>query len=172
MRRERLYLTDIVEAADYVADFIAGTDFQAFQKSELLRSAVVQKLAVIGEAAARVSEELKVRHSHVPWPQITAFRNILIHAYFGIDWDEVWRAAAEAVSGLAGTGRGHHLCRIWQFGMKGPWGCAGLQEAVGLFADGKTIAEAPGGQGQGQGEVVVAGAFGFELAGHRGELVD
>ena len=67
--------------------------FQAFQKSELLRSAVVQKLATIGEAAARVSEDLKTRHPQVPWPQIKAFRNILVHAYFGIDWDVVWRAA-------------------------------------------------------------------------------
>jgi uncharacterized protein with HEPN domain len=54
---------------------------------------VVQKLAIIGEAAARVSEELRNRHPHVPWPQIIAFRNILIHAYFGIDWDVVWLAA-------------------------------------------------------------------------------
>jgi uncharacterized protein with HEPN domain len=59
----------------------------------LLRSAVVQKLAIIGEAAARVSEELKTRCPQVPWPQIIAFRNILVHAYFGIDWDVVWLAA-------------------------------------------------------------------------------
>jgi uncharacterized protein with HEPN domain len=71
----------------------AGADFEAFQKSELLRSAVVQKLAIIGEAAARVSEDLKTRHPQVPWPQIVAFRNILVHAYIGIDWDVVWRAA-------------------------------------------------------------------------------
>ena len=76
-----------------IAEFIAGVDFQAFQKSELLRSAVVQKLAIIGEAAARVSEDLKGRHPQVPWPQIVAFRNILVYAYFGIDWDVVWRAA-------------------------------------------------------------------------------
>ena len=53
MRHESLYLTDIVEAADYIAEFIAGTEFPTFQKSELLRSAVEQKLAIIGEAAAR-----------------------------------------------------------------------------------------------------------------------
>jgi len=36
---------------------------------------------------------LKARQPEVPWPQIVAFRNILVHAYFGIDWDVVWRAA-------------------------------------------------------------------------------
>jgi uncharacterized protein with HEPN domain len=43
MRHESLYLTDIVEATDHIAEFIVETDFQAFQQSEILRSAVVQK---------------------------------------------------------------------------------------------------------------------------------
>jgi len=93
MRREALYLHDIVEAADHITGFIAGVDYPAFQDSEMVRSAVVQKLAIIGEAAARVSEEFEDRHHDVPWPQIVVFRNILIHAYFGIDWGVVWRAA-------------------------------------------------------------------------------
>jgi uncharacterized protein with HEPN domain len=93
MRHEGLYLSDIVDAAGFVAEIVAEIDFSEFQNSELLRSAVVQKLTVIGEAAARVSDELKMRYSEVPWPQIAAFRNILVHAYFGIDWDIVWRVA-------------------------------------------------------------------------------
>jgi len=93
MRRDSLYLADIVESADHLAQFLAGIEFTAFQASELLRSAVVQKLAIIGEAAARVSDDLKTHHPEIPWPQIIAFRNILIHAYFGIDWELVWRAA-------------------------------------------------------------------------------
>jgi len=111
MRHESLYLSDIVEAADYIAEFIAGIDFQAFEKSELLRSAVVQKLVIIGEAAARVSGELQERYPELPWPQIIAFRNILIHAYFGIDWEVVWRAAKnrcpilrEQVAGILAAG--------------------------------------------------------------------
>lgn len=53
MRHEALYLNDIVEAAGDIARFIAGVGADAFQGSDLLRSAVVQKLSVIGEAAAR-----------------------------------------------------------------------------------------------------------------------
>lgn len=102
MRRESLYLTDILEAADHIAEFIEGANFLAFQKSELLRSAVVHKLAIIGEAAARVSEDLRACHPEVPWPQVIAFRNILIHAYFGIDWDVVWRAARNRCPELRG----------------------------------------------------------------------
>lgn len=74
MRRDDLYLHDIVEAADHVATFLGEIDFEGFQKSELVRSAVVQKLAIIGEAAARISDELRSRYPQIPWPQIVAFR--------------------------------------------------------------------------------------------------
>jgi uncharacterized protein with HEPN domain len=95
MRREVLYLTDMIEAADLIAQFLAEADFDQFGKSELLRSAVAQKLAVIGEAAAHISEPLRSRYPEVPWPKIVAFRNILVHWYFGIDWEEVWLVAKE-----------------------------------------------------------------------------
>jgi len=68
MRRDDLYLNDIIESTDHVAAFIAGVDFATFQESEMMRSAVVQKLAIIGEAAARLSEEVRNRHPEVPWP--------------------------------------------------------------------------------------------------------
>jgi uncharacterized protein with HEPN domain len=61
MRREDLYLEDICAAADAIARFIAGFDEAAFRGSELTSSAVVQKLAVIGEAASRVSDDLRLR---------------------------------------------------------------------------------------------------------------
>ena len=62
----------------------------------------MQKLAVIGEAAARISGDLTNRYPQVPWPQIVAFRNILIHAYFGIDWNEVWKSARVDCPALRG----------------------------------------------------------------------
>lgn len=100
MRREELFLRDIIEAANFVAEFISGLDREAFDQSELIRSAVVQKLALIGEASAHVSAEFRGRYPDVPWPKIVAFRNILIHAYFGIDWDEVRRTATKECSTL------------------------------------------------------------------------
>ena len=71
MRRDDLYLNDIIEATDHIAAFIAGADREAFQKSEMMRSAEVQRLAITGEAAARVSDGLRSRHTEVPWPQMS-----------------------------------------------------------------------------------------------------
>jgi uncharacterized protein with HEPN domain len=50
---------------------------------------------IIGEAAARLSPELRDSHPEIPWPDIRGFRNIIVHNYFGIDWEEVWRSATE-----------------------------------------------------------------------------
>ena len=100
MRREILYLTDIVEAADSIATFIAGFDKEQFFQSELVRSAVANKLTIIGEAASHISDALRSRERQVPWAQIVAFRNIVVHAYFGIDWDEVWNVASNRCPAL------------------------------------------------------------------------
>jgi len=97
MRREELYLRDICEASDSIATFILGLDQTGFRESDLIGSAVVRKLAVIGEAAARVSADLRSRHSEIPWSEIIAFRNVLVHAYFGMDWGVVWLAASKQV---------------------------------------------------------------------------
>ena len=93
MRSDELYLRDIVEAADFIAEFLNGIEANVFHGSELLRSAVAQKLLIVGEAAARVSDATRMRNSQLPWARIVGFRNILVHAYFGIDWDVVWNAA-------------------------------------------------------------------------------
>ena len=93
MRRDELYLSDIVEAADSIKAFLSGRDRDSFLQDDLLHSAVLHKLTVIGEAAARVSADFRERHPEIEWPDIVGFRNIAVHAYFAVDWSIVWVAA-------------------------------------------------------------------------------
>jgi uncharacterized protein with HEPN domain len=93
MRRERLYLLDILDAADALNRFVAGRSREEFLADEVLQSAVLQKLTVIGEAAARLSRELHARHPHIEWTEIIGFRNLAVHAYFSVQWPMVWKAA-------------------------------------------------------------------------------
>lgn len=95
MRRERLYLADIVEAADAIAAFLQGRERTSFLTDDLVRSATLHKLTIIGEAAARLSRTFCDAHPEVPWSDIVAFRNIAVHSYFAVDWQIVWTAAAE-----------------------------------------------------------------------------
>jgi uncharacterized protein with HEPN domain len=100
MRRERLYLLDIVEAADAIRSFLAGVSESAFLGNDLLRSAVLQKLSIIGEAASRLPQDLCDRHPEIDWRGLAGFRNIAIHAYFAVEWPIVWVAATEETPAL------------------------------------------------------------------------
>ena len=59
----------------------------------MLRAAVERNLEIIGEAARRTSEELKQGHPEIPWREIIAQRNVLIHEYDDIDHKEIWQVA-------------------------------------------------------------------------------
>lgn len=56
---------------------------------------LVKCVEIIGEAAARIGEETKERNPQIPWAQIVAMRNRLVHLYFDIDLDQVWNAVTE-----------------------------------------------------------------------------
>ncbi|MFA7238303.1 MAG: HepT-like ribonuclease domain-containing protein [Phycisphaeraceae bacterium] len=64
-----------------------------FDADENLRLAVTHLIQIIGEAASKVSRETRQRIPDVPWRQITAMRNILVHDYMGVDFDVVWQVA-------------------------------------------------------------------------------
>jgi uncharacterized protein with HEPN domain len=62
-----------------------------FEKDELIQTWVVHHLQIVGEAAAKLSRDFQEQHSSIPWPQVVAMRNVLVHDYFGVDLEEVWR---------------------------------------------------------------------------------
>jgi uncharacterized protein with HEPN domain len=100
MRPEELYLTDIIEAADAVQRFIAGIEPDDFLNDELRQSAVLQKLIIIGEAAARLPNSFREQHAEVEWRKIAAFRNIAVHSYFSVNFSIVWVTATQDVPNL------------------------------------------------------------------------
>jgi uncharacterized protein with HEPN domain len=95
MRREEVYLADIVEAASAIERFLSDVQPEAFKQNELLQSAVLQKLTLIGEAASRLPQSFRERHLEVEWSDIIGFRNIAVHEYFDVDWSIVWATATD-----------------------------------------------------------------------------
>jgi len=100
MRPEKLYLVDIQEAADAVQRFIKPVREAEFLRDELRQSGVLQKLIVIGEAAARLPKAFRDQHPEIEWPDIIGFRNIAVHEYFAIMWEIVWETAISDVPKL------------------------------------------------------------------------
>jgi uncharacterized protein with HEPN domain len=92
-------IRDILDAIQKVEKYAAqGKD--KFHKSELIQVWVIHHIQIIGEAASKVSEELKAQSPEIPWPEIIAMRNILVHDYFGVDEEEVWSAVKDDLPAL------------------------------------------------------------------------
>jgi uncharacterized protein with HEPN domain len=100
MRREKLYLMDILQAADAIERFVEGIRQADFYEDELRQSAVLQKLIVIGEAVTRLPTEFRKQHPKVEWADIVGFRNIAVHEYFAVSWAIVWVTATQDVPTL------------------------------------------------------------------------
>ena len=100
MQREELYLQDILEAITAIENFLLNIKKEEFLASELLQSAVFHKLMIIGEASARLSDELKTRYPQTPWKQIIGLRNIVVHAYFSVDWEIIWSTVTNRLKPL------------------------------------------------------------------------
>jgi len=100
MRREQLYLADILGAVEDIGGFLEGRSRDGFLGDDLVQSAVLHKLTIIGEAAARLPKRFRDRFPGVPWVDIIGFRNIVVHSYFAVDWEIVWTTATVDVPQL------------------------------------------------------------------------
>ena len=99
MKNDQERLLDIQEAIERIEKYsIRGK--KEFEKDELLQIWIIHHLQIIGEAATRISEEFRKTYSEIPWSQIIGMRNILVHEYFGIDTEIVWRAVESALLAL------------------------------------------------------------------------
>ena len=99
-RRDEQRVRDIVDACDAIAEFVRDHDLDSFSRDDLVRSAVLYKLMLIGECAARLSAEFTSQHPGVPWKDIAGMRNIVVHEYFAVSWPIVWTTATKVVPHL------------------------------------------------------------------------
>lgn len=91
MRAEdRIRVLHMVEASQTAMRFVSGRKRIDLQTDQMLLFAVVRAIEVLGEAANKVSEDVRTANTDIPWKGIVGMRNRLIHAYFDIDTDMVW----------------------------------------------------------------------------------
>lgn len=92
-------MLDILEAIEHINTY-RGVDRSDFDSDELIQIWFVHYLEIIGEAARRISGEMREQHTEVPWGQLIGMRNILVHGYFDVDLEIVWNAAQINVARL------------------------------------------------------------------------
>ena len=78
------------EACQRIERYVAGMDQAAFRRDEKTRDAVLRNLEVIGEAAKRIPDDIRALHPGIDWRRIAGLRDVIAHAYFGIDEAILW----------------------------------------------------------------------------------
>lgn len=79
-RDQKLFLEDIIEAADKIDEYTGGMDFEGFVEDKKTFDAVVKNLG----------DDIKDAHPDIDWSRIAGMRDRLIHGYFGTDKEIVW----------------------------------------------------------------------------------
>ena len=91
MSREfKAYLKDILESIQKIEKYTKELSFNKFASDDLVQDGVVRNLEIIGEAVKNIPDEIKNKKTEIDWRKIAGLRDILVHAYFGIDVDIVW----------------------------------------------------------------------------------
>jgi uncharacterized protein with HEPN domain len=95
MKSDLPYLKHMFDAITRIEKFRGGLKREEFMENEVVQSAVVRQLEIIGEAAKRISDKTKRSRPEIPWKRIAGMRDRLIHRYFDVDFNEVWKVVEE-----------------------------------------------------------------------------
>ena len=86
-----LLLNDIRESINRIGEYTGGMSLEDFSKDQKSIDAVARNLEIMGEAANRLPDEFKESHSEIEWFKIVGLRHRIVHEYFGVDLQIIWR---------------------------------------------------------------------------------
>ena len=99
-RDYKVYLQDVLEAAQKVRQFTAGFTLDTFSQDAKTLDAVVRNLEIIGEAVKHLPEDVRSRYPGLDWKKIAGLRDILIHEYFGVNVEVIWDVVRQKIPEL------------------------------------------------------------------------
>lgn len=96
-----LFLRDMQCFCSRVLRYTDGMTAEQFATNELVNDAVLRNLELLGEAAKQIPDAVRQRHPDVPWRRIAGLRDVLAHAYFGLEDDTIWQIISSSVPALS-----------------------------------------------------------------------
>lgn len=99
--KDGVRLRHMTNACRKAMSFASGKSREDLEDDELLALALIRLLEVIGEAARGMSEELRERYPEIKWRALAGTRDRLIHGYFDVDLDIIWRIVTDDLPLLA-----------------------------------------------------------------------
>jgi uncharacterized protein with HEPN domain len=101
MQRDRLFLAEMVDAAETAHELTRDVSLQDLEGDRLRRDALMWNFTVLGEAAAKVSPELREVHPEIDWRRPADMRNRIVHGYWSIDIEILYNTASTHLTALA-----------------------------------------------------------------------
>ncbi len=103
LKNDIIYILHILDAAKESLSFAKDKTRNDLDSNRMLTLSIVKSIEIIGEAATKVTKETKNEYPEIPWSNIIAMRNRLIHGYFDIDYDRVWDTVIDDLPSLIST---------------------------------------------------------------------
>ncbi len=94
-RTEALYLKDIRDAVNNIENYTKEISFKKFAHNQMIIDAVVRNFEIIGEASKNLPKKTKSSRPDIPWEDVAGMRNKIIHEYFGVDLEIIWKTIQE-----------------------------------------------------------------------------
>ena len=99
-RQYLLFIQDILTAIEKIETFVGTMTFEEFLGDEKTKSAVVRELEVIGEATKHIPSHIRRKYPNIPWSSMAKMRDRLVHGYWTVDYEIVWKVIAEELPEL------------------------------------------------------------------------
>ncbi len=99
-RKPLQMLEDMLDAAEKIFNYTAEMSFKDFMSNDLVMDAVIWNFQIIGEAASKLPLHFRIHNSQIDWKRIIGFRHCIVHEYFQIDHEKVWKIKEEKLSDL------------------------------------------------------------------------
>lgn len=99
-RDYRTRVQDILSCCQNILDFTASMDYDSFLSEPVITRAVAFELITIGEAVRSLPLNIKHDNPQIPWGSIQGIRNILVHEYYRLDEEILWKTITDDIPNL------------------------------------------------------------------------
>jgi uncharacterized protein with HEPN domain len=100
MKSHQILAFHILSCIDRIEQYTQDISEEEFMKNFLIQDGVMRNIEIIAEASKKISIEVKNHYPEVPWRQIMAMRNKIVHEYFGIDLPAIWNVVQHDIKPL------------------------------------------------------------------------
>lgn len=95
-----LYLKDILDSLEKIEEYTKDLTFDKFFHNTIVIDAVIRNFEIIGEASKYLPAQMKALHKDIPWKEMAGMRDKMVHEYFGVDLDIVWKTIKDRLPEL------------------------------------------------------------------------